>query len=239
MNSLRIESMRFLKWYVVIFAFLFCISFQSDVQAFTLKVVDDDGNPITTGFRWLVEEDNTFHVTPGTATPSPGLPNSHTLSVNIHRSHSPVVKSGDTGHSSPGGKAVINVDTNKRYFVSVLPWHTSPDGTPASAQTGFTMSGSDVAANQANVTVVVHKFPVPTAQITLLAFHDNQPINGAFDMPAEAGLPGFTIILNDPIGQVMQDAFANPTGTTYQVVRETVTGPLFYLIFPPTVFVRQ
>ena len=76
MNSLRIDSMRFLKWYAAISVFLFFISFNSDAQAFTLKVVDDDGNPITTGFRWLVEEDNTFHVTPGTATPSPGLPES-------------------------------------------------------------------------------------------------------------------------------------------------------------------
>ena len=204
--------------------FLFGILFQPEARAFTLHVVDDNGNPITTGFRWLVEQDNTFLATPGTANPSPGLPSSHTLGVNIHRSHSPVVKSGNTGPSSPGGRAVIDVDPSKRYFVSVLPWHTSPPGTPPSAQTGFTMSGADVAANQGNVTVVVHAFPVPTAQITVLAFHDNQPINAAFDMPAEVGLPGFTIILTDPVGQVMQDAWANPLGTTYQIQRDPGTG---------------
>ena len=207
----------FRLWLVMVLMMAAVFLTEASTHAFTVHVVDDDGKPITTGFRWLVEEDNTFQVNPGTATPSPGKPGSHTLSVNIHRSHSPVVAKGNTGHHSPGGTATINVDPSKRYFISILPWHTSAPGTPPNAQKGFTMSGREVHAGQTDVKVVVHAFPVPTAQITLLAFHDNQPINAAFDMPAEAGLPGFSIIVTDPIGQVMQDAFANPLGTTYQV----------------------
>jgi hypothetical protein len=204
------------KWCFVFFLLLIAPSLsQSTAQAFQLTVVDDNGNPVTTGFRWLVEEDNTFDVTPGVANPSPGLPESHTLGVNIHRSHSPVVKSG-VAKPNQKGRVNINVPAKKRYFVSVLPWHTSPPGTPPNKQTGFTMSGAAVDVKQNKVEVVVHPYPVPTAQITVLAFHDDRPINGAFDMPAEAGLPGFTIILNDPVGQVMQDAFANPLGTAYQ-----------------------
>lgn len=204
-------------WLIIITLVAAALLLTTGANAFVVHVVDDDGNPVTTGFRWIVEEDNTFYVTPGVDNPSQGKPASHTLSVNIHRSHSPVVSKGDTGRSSPGGRASVPVGAGKRYFISILPWHTSPAGTPPNAQTGFTMSGASVAVGQTSVTVVVHRFPVPTAQVTLLAFHDNQPINAAFDMPAEAGLPGFTIIVNDPIGQVMQDAFANPLGTTYQL----------------------
>jgi hypothetical protein len=58
--------------------------------------------------------------------------------------------------------------------------------------------------------------PIPTAQISVLVFHDNASINGAPDLPNEAGLPGFKILLFDQVGQSAQDAWFNPLGTTYQ-----------------------
>ena len=54
----------------------------SMVQAFTVNVVDQDGNPVN-GFRWLVEEDTTNVVTPGTFS-------ARTLGVNIHGTYAPV-----------------------------------------------------------------------------------------------------------------------------------------------------
>jgi hypothetical protein len=211
---------------LIIAALLFIgVFMQSDLhaQSITVNVVDDNGSPITNGFRWLLEEDNTFFVTPGVANPSPGNPASHTLGVNIHRSHAPVVCSGDTASSSvtiSNGVGGCVINPAKRYMVSVLPWHSSAPGTPPFLQKGWTQSGRNVnlAGGQTSVSVVVHAFPVPTAQITVLVFNDNMPINGAMDLPAELGLPNFNIVLNDPIGKVMQDAFANPLGTDYYTV---------------------
>ena len=55
------------KSFVVCLAFFMaCLVWMpSMVQAFTVNVVDQDGNPVN-GFRWLVEEDTTNVVTPGT-----------------------------------------------------------------------------------------------------------------------------------------------------------------------------
>ena len=61
------------------------------------------------------------------------------------------------------------------------------------AQTGYSMSGRNIAAGQTNAIVTVHSFPHPTAQITTLVFEDNQSINGAYDMPAEHGLSNFSL----------------------------------------------
>ena len=189
-----------LKRYWLCAAIVCGIFIQTDAHAFTVTVVDDSGKPIPTGFRWTLEEDNTFHATPGMATPTPGVPESHTLSVNIHRSHAPVV---DTGQSA-GAATEIKVPANKRYFVTVLP------------DTGYTQNGRPVNLGQSNVTVVVHAWSVPTAQINVLVFEDNQPINGAMDLPVELGLPGFQLLLTDTSGLPMgQDAWARPLGTTY------------------------
>ncbi|MGZ3568820.1 MAG: hypothetical protein ACXU9W_08490, partial [Thermodesulfobacteriota bacterium] len=232
-----------LKWHLIIVALLFAVFIQTDIYAVTIHVVDENGKPITTGFRYLIEEDNSFYTVPGEGTPtadwdsSPAATNpSHTLGVNIHRSHAPVICSGDTGarNVSQVGTAGCGLQANKRYIVSVIPWHknpgfpvgTSTPGPPTatppwfSDQPGYTMSGKSFPGNAGSVTVVVHKFPVPTAQITIFVFHDNQPINFAYDQPAEAGLAGFNILLTDIVGKMMQDAWANPVGTTYQVVRE-------------------
>lgn len=229
----------------------------------TVTVKDDAGQPITGGFRWLLEEDNTYGVRktapdgpwagpgaapslPGTASPNadwdptPGALNpTHTLSVNVHRSHAPVACAGDTRPADPSdpgnppgwqSTATIGLsscalyDPAKSYMVSVLPWHTSPPGAPPAQQTGYGMSGRLVAAGQTAVTVVVHPFPHPTAQVTVLVFEDNQPINGALDQPAEHGLGRFTLLLSDMAGQVLQDAFAYPIGTTYAYQCATSDG---------------
>ena len=60
-----------------------------------------------TDYKWTLEEDPTYLVTPGALDPN-------TLAVGFHRSYAPVVQSGD-GNTPP------RVDPAKRYFVSVLP----------------------------------------------------------------------------------------------------------------------
>ncbi|HMK52189.1 MAG TPA: SdrD B-like domain-containing protein, partial [Thermodesulfobacteriota bacterium] len=232
-----------LKWHLIIVALLFAVFIQTDIHAVTINVVDENGNPINTGFRYLIQEDNSFYTVPGEGTPtadwdsSPTATNpSHTLGVDIHKSHAPVICSGDTGAKNVSSVRTTGctIQRNKRYLVSVIPWHANPGfpvgtstpGPPTATppwfadQPGYTMSGQSFAGSDRSVTVVVHKFPVPTAQITILVFHDNNPINFAYDQPEETGLSGFNILLTDIVGKMMQDAWANPVGTTYQVVRE-------------------
>ena len=179
------------RWTFTISMLLAVLGACTSLGAFTLHVTDNDGTPVS-GFRYLVEEDTTYPVTPG-------VPASDTLGVNIHKTYSPVAASGETAGSS----VMIDVPPNKRYFVSVLPY------------SGHTMSGHDVKIGQGEVTVIVHEFPVETAQISVYAFKDNQPLNNAPDIPAEEGLPGVQIVLHDEAGQVMMDAFGNPLMTTY------------------------
>jgi hypothetical protein len=119
--------------------------------------------------------------------------------VDIHRSYAPVVAK---GHSD-AATATVDVPADKRYAVSVLP------------DAGFTMSGTNVAVGQNSVRVVVTAHSLPTAQISIFAFEDHDPINNAPDL-GEPGLEGFSVLVADAGGQVSQDAFGNPLGTTYQ-----------------------
>ncbi|MHB8808425.1 MAG: right-handed parallel beta-helix repeat-containing protein [Desulfobulbaceae bacterium] len=186
-------------WAMFLFALAVCALSAVNARAFTVNVVDPAGAPITGGFRWLLEEDNT-NVT------VPGVPVRVSISTDIHNSHAPVVNSGQAA----GGSADITVDatgtaldSSKRYFVSVLP------------DSGYSISGTVVEApNPAAVTVTVNPLPLPTAQISLFAFVDHNPINNVFD-EHDQGLGGATVIISDGAGQLMQDAFGNPLGTQY------------------------
>jgi len=177
--------------------------FAGQARAFVVNVVGSDAGTVG-DFRWLLEEDNT-NVT------VPGVPVRVSIGTDIHNSHAPVVAEG-TGTNS----ADITVDANgspldpaKRYFVSVLP------------ADGYSISGAVVEPGAGSVTVTVNPLPLPTAQISLYAFVDHNPINNVPD-PQEQGLGGATILISDAAGQVMQDAFGNPLGTQYQF--DPITG---------------
>lgn len=168
----------------------------------TLQVQDTSGAPVS-GFRWLLEEDHTTAIEPGV----------HTLdapALKFHTSHSPVLQQGESAGTSA---TITGVDTDKRYFVSVLPF------------TGHSNAGAQVkfdATASADMTLTVAPHSIPTAQISIFAFEDTNPINNAPDLPQEPGLAGFNVLLFDAAGQygvaggqVIQDAFGNPLGTTY------------------------
>ncbi len=198
--------------YVVILAFIFSVFLVSDAQAFTLNVQGCDADnvctPLTGGFRYLVEEDTTHPVTPGVPTPG-------TLGVSIHRSYAPVVTNG----TSVSSTASVVVPNTMRYVVSVIPsWSSAPDGPD-----GYAIGGTNVAIGQSIVTVRLNKLPVPTAQISVYAFNDNHPINNAPDVPFEQGLGGFSVLVFDQAGQMSQDAFGNPLGTTYDAGGNVIT----------------
>ena len=72
-------------------ALLICLS-PAVIQALTVNVVDHDGNAVS-GFRWLLEEDNTNHTLPGVAV-------ANSISLDIHKSHAPVITKGRSAGSS-------------------------------------------------------------------------------------------------------------------------------------------
>ena len=185
----------------------------------TVVGVGPDGSTVAppTGYRWTVEEDATKASIPGKPA------DSSNYSFSFHTSYMPVIAAGRTGDAAVPpptqdpdllrlySQALPSLDPAKRYYVSI-------------AAEGFQMGGAPVvfSGTTATATVYVNQYPVPTAQLSVFAFNDNSPINGAPDLPQETGLAGFTVELYEAGGtygasggQVTQDAFGNPLGTTY------------------------
>lgn len=171
------------------------LCFSAPASALTLNVLGPDGEAVS-GYRWLLEEDATYQSAPGVRDPQ-------TLAVRFDTSYMPVAASGNQGQEVPA-------DPSKHYFLSVLP------------DSGYAMGGAPVKPGQSQATVVLNRLPLPTAQITVFVFEDNQPINNAPDLPGERGLEGFSVLVADAAGryghaggQQLMDAFGNPLGTAY------------------------
>jgi large repetitive protein len=193
----------------------------------TVMGVAADGTttPVATNYRWTVEEDATKLSVPGQAATAANY------SFSFHTSYMPVIAAGREGTVKSGSTAdpdvarlygqakpevcpspsAICIDATKRYYVSI-------------AADGYQMGGAPVVFNNggASATVYVNRYDLPTAQLSVVAFEDNNPINGAPDLPQESGLAGFTVQLleaggtyGQSGGAVTQDAFGNPLGTTY------------------------
>jgi hypothetical protein len=169
-----------------------------------IVALDSSGAPVS-GFRWLVEADQTHPVVPGSRGPS-------APALHFERSHAPSIVAGETRSSS----ASVDLDDGQRYFVSILPYEGHANG-------GVALDLMNAASDEPpTAAVVVNALPLQTAQISVFAFRDHQPINGVPDLPEEVGLAGVEVLLFDPAGQygvaggqVTQDAFGNPLGTTY------------------------
>lgn len=192
-----------LGWIVLI---LLCLAlFFSKAFALTINVVNPNGDTIDK-YRWLIEEDASYHVTPGIVGAN---------LLRFHRSYMPVTAKGDETNSTD-----IPLDANKHYFVSILP----------KAVGKLTIGGAPIKPGQSTVTVTLNKLPLPTAQITVFVFEDNYPINNAPDLPQEQGLADFSLLLEDAggrygisAGHQSKDAFGNPLGTTYDKKGDIVT----------------
>jgi len=210
---------------LAVFCLLTLLSPQLRAAQITLSVEDQTAQPVT-GFRYLVEEDLTFK-------PTPGVPDFGSLSFDFHKSHAPVAQDasgqGIQG-ATTGSSVVITVPDNKNYFVSVMPFD------------GYAMGGGPVSVTTGTVdkTIRVNKFPIPTAQISIRVFEDNNPVNGAIDQGerflSHSIINGqkvpFTITLFDAAGQygaaggrVTQDAYGNPLGTEYDAAGNIISMP--------------
>jgi hypothetical protein len=174
--------------------------------------VHDPSPAAVTSYRWIVQEDATFHTAPGDDPSS-------MLSVSFHKSYMPVVAQGCVGTECVTDNDSIPVaafnqaalDPAKYYYVSVLP-------NDAGSGEGHSIGGAQILPGSAGSTVevIVNNQPIPTAQISVIAFEDNAPTNGVPD-PGEPGLGGFEILLEDAAGRygqspgtLSQDAFGEP-----------------------------
>ncbi len=216
-------------------ALAFCLLGAGVAYAAQLTVnvigVDKDGKSLAspiTQYRWTVEEDATKLSVPG----QPATTANYSFS--FHTSYMPVVAAGRVGTLKAG--VTQDPDVARLYaqqIPEVCPSTANPSAAclnPAKryyvsvAADGFQMGGAPVVFNGSSATaqVYLNQYPLPTAQISIFAFNDNSPINGAPDLPQEPGLAGFTVVLTEAGGTygqsggaVTQDGFGNPLGTTY------------------------
>ena len=151
----------------------------------------------------------------------------------------------------------VNLDPNKRYYISVLPGDAANPfiGGNTSAPTncaqgeynadgslntncGHGMGGAPLAPGQSAVTILTQPSPYPPAKLSVFVFQDDNPLNGEHDAgggvdvlaPAEAGLGGFEILLSDDAGGT-GDATGQPT---YDMFNQPLTNGLAGTIDPVT-----
>lgn len=198
---------------------------QTNPLQVTVKGVDPSGAVTEVkSYRWTIEQDVSKDSVPGQHATRDNY------SFSFHSSYMPVIAAGKTVDGTPltGNDCTATdsvacldpdrkymplpkLDPAKRYYISILP------------DDGYAMGGAAIPAGASSVTVYVNKYPLPAAQISVFVFNDNSPLNAAPDLPQEQGLAGFTILLTEAGGtygasggQVTQDAFGNPLGTTYK-----------------------
>ena len=195
--NLRNNFNQFTALLIVTVSLLFLAGNALGARLQVVTVATDGTLGILNEYRWVVEEDATYNVIPGTQDPN-------TLAVNFHSSYMPVVAQGDNTARLP------DLDPGKRYFVSVIP------KTPGT----YSIGGAQLVGN-GKVTVYVNVLPIPTAQISVFVHEDISPINNVWDQ-GESGLEGFRIILEDAGGRYgisagaqLADAYGNLLGTVY------------------------
>jgi hypothetical protein len=211
----------------ILIALLGLVSFSAN--ALTKVTVLPVSNGVTgtvaiSNYRWVIEEDQTYDVIAGETCMGGAAANpkayKECLSLNFHRSHMPVIAQGRSTAAAPTSWTSLNLDTTKRYYLSILP----------DLSEGKSMGGVQIAAGQADAVIKVTTNQLPTAQIRIFIFQDTNPTNNTFQ-PGETGLEGFSIILEDAGGrygisgqQINKDVYGNPLGTDYDVNGNAIPG---------------
>lgn len=160
------------------------------VTEVTIEVLNRETSDPVTDFRYIINVD-IAHEDASTTPPE---------------SYSPLVAVGDSSDPTvelPEGQ----------YLVTVLSGPFPP--TPSDYKMWgkhFTVDGLSSAMT---VTVEMVPNPLPLATLRVRVFHDNNMVNGEDDIPFEAGLQGFHVVISDPVGEVTVDWFGNPICTEY------------------------
>lgn len=124
-------------------------------------------------------------------------------------SWSPIITQGDETVLSENTTLTLPAG---RYLISVIA-----DGFKLDGQ-WFTIPMEEDAGNPgvATVNVAMQPLPLPTASLIIKVFEDNALPNSAADVPAEAGLAGFSGHIGDIGGEVTNDVYGNPLCTEYE-----------------------
>jgi hypothetical protein len=170
------------------------------------------GSPINS-YRWIVQEDTTYHLDSVNPEATPVLDQQ---SLNLHKSSMPVIAQGCTDCTETLAFNQLALDPRKHYYVSVLPNDAVSFDPNGDRLAGHTIGGAQIKPGDTAVTVILNKQEIPTAQIAIEVFQDTAPTNGAID-GGEPGLGGFAITLEDAGGRygisggtMLQDAYGNP-----------------------------
>jgi hypothetical protein len=213
----------------------------SIVQAaqFTLNVVDNNGIGVA-GFRYILQEDTTFPVDPANPATNPD----ELLSMSFHASNHPPARSatgvGLSGNSDTTSATIADVAAG-RYYVSVLPYAGySISGAQVVAGTDdpvtVVVQKQPIPTAQIAIYVFHDDHPIngvpdlpeelnPNEFIVIVdddPNDDNPPVITEEPNPDFVDWTQFSLFLEEPAGrygiaggQVIQDAFGNPLGTTY------------------------
>ena len=127
----------------------------------------------------------------------------------------PVVAEGDQSDLTGGVPNNLTLQPG-RYLISVTADGHKIDGAH------FDIDGS--APTPANVVVSMHATPVPLGTLRLRVFKDSAPVDGTYEVGLEKPLVGFTVHLNDVMGEVTTDYFGNRLCTNYLHVNATNAG---------------
>lgn len=198
MNSFNMLNKTFYRNFLTaVLTMIFSVGIAGNALALkSVNVMDSDGNPIGVSFKWLVEEDQTYHVPlkpngrvfrnlKGKPLLDPNWKQKKTLSTSFHQSYMPVVAEGTDADLK---KKLKNLKANKNYFISVLP------------EGGYALGGAPFKGSDKKVDVYVNTLPIPTAQITIFVHEDISPINAVWD-DGEQGLPDFQVVVEDAGGK--------------------------------------
>ena len=162
------------------------------------------GDPVTE-YQYMISVDNTGDPTQarqdGCSPDNPGYPDScNWPSIRAVPGAAPIYTQGNQDDFANGN--TLNLP-NGKYLISVIA-------------DGFKIDGEHFTVPLSGpVTVAMQPHPLPPATMRVKVFGDFSPVNGMFDAPAEQGLAGFRVIINDILGQVSVDVFGNPLCTTY------------------------
>jgi hypothetical protein len=183
---------------VALLTVLFLAGFAGNALALKrVNLLDADGNPVDVGFRWLVEEDRTYHVPltgkgkvqrnpDNSPVVDPRWKQKQTLAVSFHQSYMPVINEGTDADLR---RKLKRLKANRNYFITILP------------DSGYAISGAAFKGSQNQVDVYVSQnTAIPTAQISIFVHEDIAPINNVWD-EGERGLEGFQIVVEDGGGK--------------------------------------
>jgi hypothetical protein len=131
----------------------------------------------------------------------------------------PIVAQGD--QTSLASATVLDGLPDGRYLVSVTADGYKIDGSH------FTVAGGVTTP----VVVSMQPFPLPLGSIRLRVFNDNMPVDGTYEVDAEAGLAGFKAHITDVLGEVTTDYYGNRLCTQYQHSAPDPAHPTGQVVF--------